>query len=110
QNDVKNLMGQFLYLRNEALDLYNLYWKGGVDGAISGLSSGDPASQTARLTKAQLGAGLTLADQLGNIFFENGSVSTGDYMATCQVSLYGNATPTLISVPVEGFADRLVVF
>jgi hypothetical protein len=110
QNDLKNLMAQFLYLRNEALDLYNLYWKGGVDGAISGLSSGDPASQAARLTKAQLASGLTMADQMGNQFFENGTVTQGDYQTTIQVTLYGNATPTLISVPVEGFANRLVLF
>lgn len=110
QNDVKNLMDAFLSIRNEALDLFNLYWKGGVNGAITGLAGSDPACQTARLTKDQLGAGLTLVDQLANLFFENGSVTTGDYMATCQVTLYGNATPTLVSVPVEGYADRLVTF
>lgn len=110
QNDVKNIIDLFFAMRNESLDLFNLYWKGGVNGEITGLASGDPACQTARLTKAQLQSGLVLVDQLANYFFDNGSVTTGDYMATCQVTLYGDATPTLLSVPVEGYADRLVTF
>lgn len=111
QQDIKLIMEAFVVLRNDALDLYNLYWKGGVSSEVSSLPNpSDPASYNARLTKAQLGSGLTLVDQMGNIFFENGSVTTGDYLATCETSLYGNATPTLVSVAVEGYANRLVQF
>lgn len=110
QNDLKNLLGQFLYLRNEGLDLYNLHWKGGVSTTLAALAGSDPASFAARLTKDQLVSGLVLAEQIGSVFFENAAVTQGDYQATIQVILYGNATATLRSVPTEGFADRLVVF
>lgn len=110
QQDVKSIMDSLLAMRNEGLDIYNLYWKGGVTGDISALSSGDPVSYSTRLNKGQLASALTLADQLGNIFFENASVTTGDYMATCQVLQYGYETPTLLTPAVEGFAAKAYAF
>lgn len=106
--DGKALLVKLAAIRVKALDCFNIYWKGGVSGSISGLSSGDPASSATRLTKTQLTSGLLVADQLGNNLFENLAVATGDYMATIQSLKYGNATPTVISVAVEGYASKLV--
>lgn len=108
QNDIKAIMDAFVHLRDEGLDIFNLYWKGSVSSDISALSGSDIVSYSSHITKDQLSSGLTLADQLGNVFFENGSVLEGDYMATCQVVQYGGSgAPTLRTPAIEGCASKM---
>jgi hypothetical protein len=109
QVDIKTIMDTFNLMRNEALDLYNLYWKGGVNGDITAAAGTDPVTQTTRLTKTQLINGLTFAENINN-FFDNIAVTTGDYLATCETNIHGNATATLISTATEAFGDRSVQF
>jgi len=107
QVDIKTVMLSFDAMRNESLDLYNLYFKGGVTADISAALGTDPVTQATKLTKDQLIAGLTFVENLDK-FFSNVAVTTSDYLTTCETNIYGNATPTFISTATESFGDRSV--
>lgn len=108
QHDAKVIVDLFADLRWRALNTYEIYWKTSANSDIGALASGStPASFASRLTKNQCQSqGLVIADQLGNNFFENSAVTTGDYMTSIQSLLHGNATATLVSVPAEDFANE----
>ena len=106
QFDIKTTMESFDSIRNEALDLYNLYWKGGVSGDITAILGTAAVSLASKLTKDNAISALTFAENLDK-FFSNVAVATSDYMATCQTATHGNApTPIVISDATEDFCNR----
>jgi hypothetical protein len=107
QTDLKTMMTLFLEMFNEAQDLENLYFKGGVSTDISALLGTNPVTQDTRLTKNELVSGLTFAENLRKLF-DNVAVTTADYLDTIQKLTHGNATGTLVSVAVEDFGTRVV--
>ena len=92
----------------ESEDLYKLYWSGGPSSEISGLGNDDPVTVGSKLSKAELVAGLTVAEQLKN-FFGNASVSQSDYWANLENILHGNSSAVApISAAVESMGSRLL--
>lgn len=111
QTDIKTAMNSWADMRNEALDLYNLYWKGGVKTDNDALATGTtPATQSTKLVKNDIINTATLVDVYGNSFFDNNAVATADRNQTCQELTHGNATPTLVSDRLEEFGDRAKQF
>jgi hypothetical protein len=112
QEDIKQLTSTFELLKQEALQIYNIYWKGGISGdtGFTGLAGGDPATQAGKLTKDQVTTALTLAELLKK-FFDNEAVATGDYMASVQDITHGDAVlVTVISSALEDFGGRALQF
>lgn len=107
QTDIKTIMSTFETMRNEAKDLYNLYWKGSVSADISLLGSSDPVCKAAKLSKQNAVDGITLISEL-NDFWDNAAVSTGDHIATCQTIRHGDSLlADAISSDLEDYGDRL---
>jgi hypothetical protein len=110
QDNLKEICSTFDTLRNEAKDIYNLFWKGSVNADITLLSSGNACCQEAKLTKAQVQLAATLVEQMGN-FWDNAAVAQADYLATIQSLLHGDAVlATPISSDLEAFGNRAKQF
>jgi hypothetical protein len=112
QADVKEITATFDVLRKEALDLYNLYWKGGISGDtnFTTLGATDPATQAGKLTKTQVTNALTMAENLDK-FFGNVAVAQADYQATIQATTHWDAVlATAISSALEDFGGRALQF
>lgn len=107
QHDIKDAIDTWVLLRQEAFDLYSLYWKTTVNSVVGALASGTtPASQQSKLTKTDALNAASLAEVLGTLFFENQAVATADRMVWLQGLTHGLATPTLIDASVEDFCNR----
>lgn len=110
QDDIKTLVNKFTLMRHEGLDLFNLYWKGGVKEDKDALAGGAAATLSTKLIKGNIIVGLAIAEQCSN-FFDNIAVVTQDQMANCQVITHGNAaTPALVSDRLEEFGERAKQF
>lgn len=106
QDDINTLTAKFTSMRHEGLDLFNLYWKGGVKEDKDALTGGAAATLSTKLIKGNIIIGLAIAEQCNN-FFDNAAVVTQDQMSNCQVITHGNAaTPTLVSDRLEEFGER----
>lgn len=94
------------YLVNECIDIEKLYFSG-PSSQLSALGANDPVTVATKLTKTEIGNGITLCQQLNN-FFQNAAVTQADYLATIEPILYGNdPAPSPISVEVEAVGNRL---
>lgn len=94
------------YLINECPDIEKLYFSG-PSSQLSALGANDPVTVATKLTKTEIGNGITLCQQLNN-FFQNSAVTQADYLATIEPILYGNdPAPSQISVEVEAVGNRL---
>ncbi len=107
QTDIKIVTDAFSLMRHEALDIFNLYWKGGVKTDNDALGSGAAATLSTKLAKEDIVTAVTYVDQIYK-FFDNQALATGDYMATCQLMTHGNvATPALVSDRLEEYGERV---
>jgi hypothetical protein len=107
ENEIRSFVSAMKSVWIEADDLYKMYFSAGPSSELSGLSSGDPATLSTRLTKAEIVNGITLVENLTK-FFSNQAVSQSDYMATMQTILYGNdPKASALSVAVEAVGTRL---
>lgn len=97
----------FCEMRYEAADIVNTYWKTDVPTVLATLSDGDCVGVNARITKANMNLGVTLAEQLVK-FFTNQAISQADYNGICQLLKHGNGSlDTPRSVATESLADRM---
>lgn len=107
QNYLVDATASFCNMRYESTDIVNMYWKTDVTTVLAALTDGDCVGVNARITKANMTAGLTLAENIVK-FFTNQAISQADYNATCQLLKYGNGTlDTPRSVATESLADRM---
>lgn len=68
----------------------------------------DGASLNTKLTKTEYISGITLVEELVD-FFNNGAVTTGDYLSTLMGLTYGSAAVAAnLSDATEDIADRMV--
>jgi hypothetical protein len=110
QDSIKEYTASFDLLKHVAKDLYNLYWKAGVSGDISGLADVDPATQAGKYTKANVVSALSLAENIDK-FFGNVAVAQADYMTTIQALTHGDADlATVISPALEDYGGKALQF
>jgi len=108
---LKSFMQSCQSFQLEAADLYKLYWSQvSPDAGYTALASGDAATKSSKLTKAEVISGLTFAEQIDR-FFTNQSLTQSDYQLTLNAVIYGNDEKAVaLSVAIEAFGDRLVAF
>lgn len=108
QNDIKSAMDSFAGIQRECKDIYDAYWKTDANSEISGLATGStPATVSTKLTKDMYTNALSLMEDL-NDFFQNGSLTTTDYMAYCEKVKYGDtAASSILSEATEALGDRI---
>lgn len=110
QDDLKVIMDKMNLLRNESLDLFNLYWKGTVNSDNPGGTNAATTETNGSLEGNDITNSVTLADNLNN-FFDNSAVTQADYLVTIEKLLHGdNAAITAISSDIEDFGGRSVTF
>lgn len=111
QIDMKAMMVDCCCLACEAGDIVKAYWSTEAQSTVSGLSNDtDPATYETALTKAEYLAGITMAEELEDMFL-NEAVTTGDYAATSNKLIYGSAeTPVKLNEATEEIGKRLKAF
>jgi hypothetical protein len=109
QNEIKGGVVSFTQMFNQAVDLENLYWKGSVSADLGAFTGTDPVTQTTELTKDQLIAILTLAENVRK-FFDNVAPSQSDYLTTIEDVRFGTAVPTFVNNTVEAYGNLGVQF
>ena len=106
QSKIYDLTVSMGYLVNECVDIEKLYFSG-PSSQLAALGANDPVTVATKLTKTEIGNGITLCQQLNN-FFQNAAVTQADYLATIEPILYGNdPAPSQLSVEVEAVGNRL---
>jgi len=100
--------GSLYFMNTEATDIVKAYFATTATTLISGLSTGStPATVQTGFNKTQYLAGITLLQNLQN-FFGNASVTTSDYLGTCETLINGsNFATTQLSNDVESIGLRM---
>ena len=106
QDDLKVITDKMLLVRNEANDLYNVYWKGTANTDNPGGATAATTSSSSRLSGTEVTNAATLVEEVRD-FYDNAAVTQADYLASVQGILHGD-TPvgTAISSDLEDFGAR----
>src|SRR5271169_1075745 len=108
ESQFKVLSGQFLSLMQQAANIVKVYQSTNAVTLVTGLStSSTPATVSTALTQYQFESGITFCTQIGN-FFNDGSVSSADYLGICE-NLLNGSTPASspLSPGVEALGQQL---
>jgi hypothetical protein len=109
QDNIKSIMLKLDELKEESLDLYNLYWKGTVNTDNPGGANPATTVASGSLEGNDITGLVNLAENLDK-FFKNVAVATSDYLSTIEKVTHGdNAVGTAISSDIEDFGARGVI-
>ncbi len=109
ETNLKSMMSNYYILFLESADLYSLYWGTAINTDVAALATGTTgATVSSHLTKDEFILGLTLTEQLKNMF-GNAAVTTGDYLQSTHLIVNGTASiSVVVSNGVESMGDRLL--
>lgn len=109
QEEIKNILLGLGSVKSQAEEAYAKYWGTNANVEIGAVANGtDAVTVSSKLTKSEFLAGITMSEQIKNLF-GNAAVTQSAYAATVRQLIHGDtAASAALSGEVESIGDALL--